>query len=126
MVDKATLRGKLVISSTSTSGSVPQSSRPGCEQQHATAAAGGLDHQAADADRASADGPTPAAQQSAAQQLEALVRCVHLSSLPPQLRMGEDVEELPAWGLDCYTHRWEADLSKALQVCLWAFRATAV
>jgi len=32
-------------------------------------------------------------------------RSIELAALPPALQMGVDVEERPAWGLDCYTHK---------------------
>lgn len=39
------------------------------------------------------------------QQLANHSRSLKVEKLPPPLHLGLDVEELPAWGLDCYTHR---------------------
>lgn len=39
------------------------------------------------------------------QQIEAHARSLNLQSLPPPLCLGVNIEERPAWGMDCYTHR---------------------
>lgn len=59
-----------------------------------------------------ADGPPPVAPQAQPQsileQLRDLSRNLQVETLPPPLRLGIDLEERPAWGLDCYTHRCAA------------------
>ncbi len=49
-------------------------------------------------------------------QIEGHARSIALQALPAPLELNQDVEERPAWGLDCYTYRYTCDLDSEEQL----------